>query len=101
MADSTSPTLAGVAVTSVNGHHGNVTLAASDVGALPNTANYATVGALPNTAVAVHQSASGEASYAAPGNINAAAKLADLQSLASLVDSLNAALVAAGLQAAS
>lgn len=91
---------ANFAVTSVNGKPGpTVTLTASDVGALPSTANYATVGAMPSTAVAANQAASGEASFVAPGALTSAAKLSDLQALASLVDSLNAALQNAGLEA--
>lgn len=106
------------AVTSVNSKPGpTVTLAASDVGALPSnttyvasvngnhgalTLNAASVGALPSTAVAAKQSASGQVSYTGTdGTGSNAAKLSDLQALASLVDSLNSALQAAGLEAAS
>jgi hypothetical protein len=44
------------------------------------------------------QAATGQASFVAPGSLAAAAKLSDLQALAALVDTLNAALVTAGLE---
>jgi hypothetical protein len=47
---------------------------------------------------AAAQSATGEASYVAPGTLAAAAKLSDVQNLGALVDTLNAALVTAGLE---
>ena len=62
----------------------------------------ADVHALPNTAVAAKQAATGEASFVGvDGTGSDAASLADLQAVASKLDALNAALVAAGLESAS
>jgi hypothetical protein len=44
------------------------------------------------------QAATGQASYVAPGALTGAAKLTDVQALAALVDTLNAALVTAGIE---
>lgn len=85
-------------VVSVNGKTAAVTLAAADVGALPSTA------------VATKQTATGEAAMTtavitATGLAGAdaanLAKLSDLQAIGAKLDALNAAMVAAGLEAAS